>query len=160
MYRTLTLAVLLLVSACAPREIATHTAPAPPPTPVIDTETLIRAGCYRCLESAFAAAQASPQSAFQVAALLALRSKELGLPHGPWVARASEWLPPGDEWPLYLEIVNIVRIDPLSGDREEILNLTTAQRRPAATVELWREALKTGDASPLFRAYLGSDTGL
>ena len=148
------LAVLLFVSACAPREMATETAPAPQPMPVVDTDALIRTGCYRCLESAFEAAHASPQSAFQVAALLALRSKELGLPHGPWVARASEWLPAGGEWPLYLEIVDIVRIDPLSGDREEILHLTTAQRRPAATVELWREALKTGDASPLFRAYL------
>lgn len=76
------------------------------------------------------------------------------MPYAPWVARASELLPLGEEWALYLEIVNVVRIDPLSGDREEILNLTTGQRRPVATVESWREALKTGAASHLFRAYL------
>ena len=63
-------------------------------------------------------------------------------------------MPVGEEWQLYLEIVNVVRVDPLSGDREEILNLTTAQRRSAASVEQWREALKRGSASRLFRAYL------
>jgi tetratricopeptide (TPR) repeat protein len=148
------LALLLLVASCAPRDIVTETAPLPPPPPVVDTDALVRSGCYRCLESAFETARASRESAFQLAALLALRSKELGLPYAPWVERASELLPPGDEWPLYLEIVNVVRIDPLSGDREEILDLTLAQRRPVATVESWRESLKTGTASPLFRAYL------
>jgi tetratricopeptide (TPR) repeat protein len=153
-HRTAMLLVLLLAGGCAPRGVPPETPPPSSPAPVVDTDALIRAGCYRCLESAFEAAQVSPQSAFQIAALLALRSKELGLPYAPWIARASELLPLGEEWPFYLEIVNVVRVDPLSGDREEILNLTTAQRRPIATVELWREALKTGAASRLFRAYL------
>jgi tetratricopeptide (TPR) repeat protein len=148
------LLVIVLAAACAPPRITPKTTPMPSPEPVVDTDALIQAGCYRCLESAFDAAHASPQSAFQIAALLALRSKELGLPYAPWVTRASELLPLGQEWQLYLEIVNVVRIDPLSGDREDILNLTIAQRRPVATVELWREALKTGAASRLFRAYL------
>ena len=153
-HRAVTFLLLLVAAACTPRGVMPETAPTLPPAPVVDTDALIQPGCYRCLESAFEAAKTSPESAFQVAALLALRSKELGMPYAPWVARASELLPLGDEWRLYLEIVNVVRIDPLSGDREEILNLTTAQRRPVATVESWREALKTGTASRLFRAYL------
>jgi tetratricopeptide (TPR) repeat protein len=134
------------LTACARRTAVTQTTPT---SPTVDVDTLIRDGCYRCLESAFAA-----RPTFEIASLLALRSKELGLPYRPWVERASELLPAGEEWPLYLEIVNIVRIDPLSGDREEILNLTTAQRRPAATVLQWLNVLQGGTASPLFRAYL------
>jgi tetratricopeptide (TPR) repeat protein len=153
-HRAATLVVVLAAAACAPRGVVPEIAPTPLTAPVVDTDALVRSGCYRCLESSFEQAMTSPEAAFQVAALLALRSKELGLPYASWVARAAELLPFGEEWALYLEIVNVVRIDPLSGDREEILNLTTAQRRPVATVEGWREALKTGSASRLFRAYL------
>ena len=153
-HRAATLLVVLVAAACAPRRVVPDITPTAPSAPLVDTDALIQSGCYRCLETAFEGATTSPASAFQIAALLALRSKELGLPYAPWVARASELLPLGDEWALYLEIVSVVRIDPLSGDREEILNLTTAQRRPVTTVEAWREALKSGTASRLFRAYL------
>ncbi len=155
---------VLLFAGCAPgqRQVVIEPAPAPGVTATVDTDALIRSGCYRCLEAAFAtlldgARTSTPserEAAFQVAALLALRAKELGLPYAPWVARASELLPAGEEWALYLEIIGVVRVDPLSGDREEILNLTLAQRRPAATVEAWRAALERGTASRLFRAYL------
>ena len=163
MLRTAALVVVLLVTGCAaPRQGVIETAPAPRPAPTTDTEALIRSGCYRCLEAAFAtlddgartSAPLEREAAFQVAALLALRAKELGLPYSPWVAQASGLMPPGEEWPLYLEIVAVVRVDPQSGDREDILNLSIAQRRPEATVEFWREALEQGTASRLFRAYL------
>jgi tetratricopeptide (TPR) repeat protein len=151
------LLALLLTAACAPRASVPPPAPAPPPVVRPDTDALIRAGCYRCLESAFRDLDdvaGTPETAFQLATLLALRSKELGLPFDTWMDRARERLPEGDEWPLYLEIATVVRIDPLSGDREEIFNLTTAARRPTTTVEDWRERLRHGRASALFRAYL------
>ncbi len=153
---------MLVVAGCAPRHVPAAAPPAVVSSPVVDVDALLSTGCYRCLEAAFAALHEPPrtftpreaEAAFQLAALLALRAKELGLPYAPWVARATEVLPLGDEWTLYLEIVDVVRVDPLSGDREEILNLTTAQRRSAETVESWRKALEQGTASPLFRAYL------
>jgi tetratricopeptide (TPR) repeat protein len=141
-------ALVLLVTACAPRATVAPPAAAPAPPP-IDVDAAIREGCYRCLEQAFALA---PR--FDLAALLALRSKELGLPYQAWRERAAGLMPPGDEWPLYLEIVDVVRVQPQSGDREEILTLTVSQRRETATVDGWRETLKAGTASPLFRAYL------
>jgi tetratricopeptide (TPR) repeat protein len=136
------------MAACAPRAVVTQPV-ASPAAPRVDVDALVRDGCYRCLESAFAA-----RPSFEIAALLALRSKELGLPYRPWVDRAAALMPAGDEWALYLEIVNVVRIDPLSGDREEILNLTTTQRRRTEDVLKWIETLRTGAALPLFRAYL------
>ncbi len=163
MSKTALVVVMLVVAGCAPRQGGPAAAPASVPSaPVLDVDAVLSAGCYRCLEAAFATLQEQPrtstgrdrEAAFQLAALLALRAKEIGVPYAPWVARATEVLPPGDEWALYLDIVNVVRVDPLSGDREEILNLTTAQRRPAATVDSWRHALQQGTASPVFRAYL------
>ena len=143
--------LLLALAACAPRAaVGTVAVPTAPPAP--DLDTLIAVGCYRCLEEALP--QADSEGAFQIAILLALRAKELGLPYAPWLERAERDMPLGEEWPLYLEIANIVRVDPLSGDREAILTLTTSQRRPAATALEWIETLQTGRASPLLRAYL------
>jgi tetratricopeptide (TPR) repeat protein len=144
--------LVFLLTACAGRDAAVQ---AVPPAPPLDVEALIGTGCYKCLESAFATAEGtSPEAAFQVAVLLALRSKELGLPYAPWTARASDRMPVGAEWPLYLEIADVVRVDPLSGDREDILTLTATQRRSTETVTAWIDALQSGVASPLFRAYL------
>jgi tetratricopeptide (TPR) repeat protein len=143
--------VLLLAGCAPPRAVVAPAAPAPAALRP-DLDTLIAVGCYRCLEEAFP--QADGADAFQVALLLALRAKELGLPYTPWLAEAERLLPLGDEWALYLEIATVVRVDPLSGDREEILSLTTRQRRPAETVLMWIESLQDGTASPLFRAYL------
>jgi len=143
---------VLLLSGCAagtPRQIA---APAAPPPP--DIESLIEAGCYRCLEAGLEQAAGRRDVEFQLAILLGLRAKELGLPYQPWLDRARAAMPAGPEWPLYLEIAGVVRVDPLSGDREEILTLTTSQRRPAETVQGWRAALAGGTASAMFRTYL------
>jgi hypothetical protein len=78
---------LLLVS-CATRPVSrpARTLPIPP----VDVQTLVHRGCYRCLESAFVAAASTgnPEQAFEVALLLASRSKELGLPPEPWLAHA------------------------------------------------------------------------
>ena len=163
MGKTALVVFMLAAAGCAPRQVVPAAAPAAVVFPPgLDVDALLSTGCYRCLETALATLQDQPrtstaretEAAFQLAALLALRAKELGLPYAPWLTRASELAPLGDEWAMYLDVVEIVRVDPLSGDREEILNLTTAQRRPAATVDAWRKALEHGAASPLFRAYL------
>src|SRR5262249_57620495 len=61
---------------------------APDPSPLVKAAALMRRGCYRCLESAFdAVVGRSPEMTFEVAALLVLRSKELGLPPDLWLDR-------------------------------------------------------------------------
>lgn len=145
----------LSLTACASRAPVGPAAAAPAPAAPVDVDELIRVGCYRCLETAFATVEGrAPAAGFQVATLLVLRSKELGLPYTAWLTAAAKLAPPGAEWLLYLEIADVVRVDPLSGDREEILTLTASQRRAAETVEGWIEMLRRGEASPLFRAYL------
>lgn len=121
---------------------------------VADSGDLIGPGCYDCLVSALDEARSSTTATFEVAALLVLRSKELGLPFEAWLEQASTAMPPGAEWLSYLEIISLVRVDPLSGDREAILAATLQQRRRTATVVEWREALRSGTASRLFRTYL------
>lgn len=150
----LALLLVLFAAACGTRGPAAVQTTAASGAPAPDAETLIGDGCYRCLEAAFAHPQASVETRFQLAALLALRAKELGLPYTPWTARLAEMMPAGDEWALYREIVDVVRVDPLSGDREAIFTLTSSQRRPVDTVQQWIDALQSGTASPLFRAYL------
>ncbi|MBI4265020.1 MAG: tetratricopeptide repeat protein [Acidobacteria bacterium] len=146
------LACLLLTAACAARP----SAPLAPLAPSVDIDALIRRGCYRCLESAFAAAAASGADgqAFEAAALLVARSKELGLPPGAWLERALTVLPPGPEWSTYFDIVNTQEVDPLSGDRDALLTESFGRRRPSEVYARWRETLTTGPGSAVFRAYL------
>lgn len=143
----------LLTAACGRPPVAVRTAPAAT-APAVDADAIVENGCYRCLEEQMSRPALPGPVAFQVAILLAMRAKELGLPFQPWLDRAANVAPPGAEWQLYLEIADVVRVDPLAGDREEILSLTSRQRRPVDEVQRWRESLRTGDASPLFRSYL------
>src|SRR3954466_202184 len=84
------LLILLCVAGpgCASRKpvlsppLATAQAP-----PIVDVDALIRHGCFRCLERALAAAQG--ERAFEVAALLTMRAKELGLPYADYRQRAA-----------------------------------------------------------------------
>ena len=116
----------------------------------------MRQGCYRCLESAFNLASAAGlrEKVYETAVLLAARSKELGLDWGPWVARAHEALPPGAEWTIYLDVVEALQDDPLSGDRDVLLTEEFERRRPRDVYDRWRAALATAPGSPLVRAYL------
>ena len=145
-------AFILLTGACAARP---PVAARPPAQPVIDVEAQIRRGCYRCLESASTAASATgaTEKAFEVALLLAARSKELGLPPGLWLERALTILPPGPGWPAYFDIVSTQPTDPLTGDRD-VLAEALERRRPPATYDKWRAALREGPGSPMMRAYL------
>jgi hypothetical protein len=149
------IALALVSGACASRAPVPRAAPATRPEPApVDVTSLVRSGCFRCLESAFESARSSPEAAFQVALLLTLRAKELGLPFERWMGEATSAMPAGAEWQTYLEIASSVRIDPLSGDREAIMQTTLRQRRPTGTVLEWRAVLAGGHASPLVRAYL------
>ena len=90
------LILLVLVSAgCAakPRPVAI------PRVDLAPADALFDAGCYRCLEEAFAAYDGALRSpmppdgtrakAFATAILLAVREKEIGLDATPWIDRAS-----------------------------------------------------------------------
>ena len=88
---------------------------------------------------------------FEAAVLLALRSRELGLPFMEWMDRARALMPAGPAWETYLDIAASIPVDPLSADRDAIL---AVRRPPRATLDKWRDALKAGPASDVFRAYL------
>jgi tetratricopeptide (TPR) repeat protein len=147
----LVLASLLLTAACA----AAPPPKATPPSPTVNADTLIRRGCYACLEEAFTALSAggAGERAFETALLLVARSKELGLPSEVWLERAAALLPSGPEWTGYLEIVQSLRPDPLSGERE--LDTTDfARARRGDAWDMRRERLKSGPASAMVRTYL------
>ena len=139
-------------AACAARAPAAAVAPDPATRAQAEVNALIQRGCYHCLEGAYAAA--SESSAFEAALLLAARSKELGLPYEPWLERARAVIPAGPDWSDYLAIVQALRIDPLSEDRDAILTETLKYRATQQTVAGWRADLGTGAGSPVLRAYL------
>jgi tetratricopeptide (TPR) repeat protein len=145
--------VLIVCAACAkPRPVAPVATPA---RPVDDVAALIRHGCYRCLEQAYAKAVAigAQPLAFEAAALLTLRSKELGLPAGLWLDRARAIAATDSTLSLYVTIVEVISPDPLSDDREALFNIK-ARSTARASLATWREALRSGPTSDLFRAYL------
>jgi tetratricopeptide (TPR) repeat protein len=136
-------------------------APAPAAQTRIDIQSLVERGCYQCLERAFReAVEEAPAGALgsaqasEAAILLAARSKELGLPYESWLARAQAVLPPGPDWTDYIAIVRSLRIDPLSDDRDRILEETLADRATRETVAGWRADLAASAGSAAFRAYL------
>ena len=94
------------------------------------------------------------EQAFEAALLLVVRSKELGLPAGPWLQRAIAILPPGPDWAAYYGIVNALQPDPLSGGRDALATADFTRPRVGDAWDRWRERLKTGPASPIVRSYL------
>jgi tetratricopeptide (TPR) repeat protein len=147
-------------AACAARAPAAA-APAQTTRARIDITALIERGCYHCLERAYRQVleadaehvRLSPK-AFEVALLLAARSKELGLPFEPWLERARAVIPDGPDWSDYLAIVQALRIDQLSDDRDRILVENLKSRATTQTVAAWRADLTAGMGSAVFRAYL------
>ena len=69
-------------------------------------------------------------------------------------ARARAVMPAGPDWSDYLAIVEALRVDPLSGDRDAIFVDAFKSRASRETVAAWRADLGTGAGSPLLRAYL------
>jgi len=147
-------------AACAAKAPKAVAAPDTDPRLRADVNALIRRGCYNCLEEAYRRATATGEQAgaapqaFEAAVLLAARSKELGLPYEPWLGRARDAMPAGPDWPDYFAIVQALRIDPLSDDRDRILVDTLKYRATRETVAGWRADLTAGAGSPLLRAYL------
>ena len=151
MTRTLAFVLLGLVAACAVRPPA---ATGPTPPRVDDLEEAIARGCFRCLEQVYDVAQArgAPAHAFEAAALLVLRSKELGLPFQAWLERVRTLAAASGASPLVLAILEAAPVDPLT-DREGSLNVG-GRARARAAVSGWRQDLRTASGSEPFRAYL------
>jgi tetratricopeptide (TPR) repeat protein len=125
------------------------------PAADVGADALIRQGCYRCLERAFEEAQtrSATAQAFEAAALLALRSKELGLPADAWLDRARTLAGSDAEKSTYVDIVDTIPPDRLSESREALFDF--AQRRRAREMlTTWRDTLHDGGGSDVFRAHL------
>ena len=147
----LVLALILVGTSCASRQPLT-TAIQPVPS-TDDLSALIRHGCYRCLEEAFENAQArgAREHAFEAAALLVVRSKELGLPYDGWLELARTL---GDvrARPV-LTMIEALPPDAASGDPDAVLNMAGRVQARTSLTE-WRETLRTGPWSEVFRAYI------
>ena len=155
MPRTLvTFAFLLLVIGC--RAYQQPPASLPGLVQTADIEALVSRGCYRCLARAYdlAIERGARQHGFEAAALLVLRSKELGLSPAVWLERAATLAGDDGGWTMIVEIVAAIPLDPLSGDREAALAQGSRSSRAAALVPLWREALTSSGSSAIFRAYV------
>lgn len=149
----LVVAALVMATGCAARRPA-PVAAAPEPPRLDDITALIEQGCYHCLERAYeqAHARGAQQQAFESAVLLVLRSKELGLPFADWRAKARDEAPEGDASALYLTIADALPPDRLSEERYALFEI--GMRNVRNSVQSWREELRTGPASELFRSYL------
>ena len=90
--------------------------------------------------------------AFEAAALLVLRSKELGTPYGPWLERARALAAPDGSGAVVLAIVEAAPVDPLT-DREASLNVG-GRFTARASMAAWRQELQTAQGSVPLRAYL------
>ena len=155
----LVVVVAISAASCAARRVE----PSPQPVvaaaaPRIDIDALIRRGCFRCFEQALAAAQANGdrQQAFEAAALVVLRAKELGMPISERLETMRALMPSDPGWDILLGIVSVIPGDPLSGERYEPSSPDTfAQlRRVQLSLDTWRAALAEPPGSPLFRSYL------
>src|SRR4030095_9881941 len=114
MTRALPFVLALVFTACASR--LPPAAPTAASTAFAQTVyTLMRRGCYRCLEQAFEQAQrlGARTQAFEAAALLTLRSKELGLPSDSWLDRARELTSAEPSLSPYLDMIDVVPPDRL-----------------------------------------------
>jgi tetratricopeptide (TPR) repeat protein len=150
-YRAVFFALALTAASCASRA-PIASSPAVPQSHD-DVAALLRHGCYRCLEKAFAEAQArgARDLAFEAAALLVLRSKELGLPYAGWMDFAQSLA--GPESKPVLTMIEAMPLDPLSGDPDAVLNFS-GRIHARTSMSAWRDLLQHGPWSELFREYL------
>jgi tetratricopeptide (TPR) repeat protein len=150
------LALVGFLSACAARHAPVISEAAPAALPLVDVRPLIDRGCYRCLEEAFATAESQQQHdlAFEAAALLTMRSKELGMPWAAWQDEAAMLAATDLTRTQLMEMVNAIRPDILAGHREAMAANPQETMRIRRLVPAWRDALEHGGGSPPFRAYL------
>jgi tetratricopeptide (TPR) repeat protein len=147
------LGVLVTLAGCATHrpDVAARPASSAP----ADIERLIRQGCYRCLEQAFAEAEArgAATQAFEAAALLLLRSKELGLPTEPWLTHARARAAADPSLTPYLTMVQAIPPHAMSDDRDALFDVR-ARSQARSSLQAWRDSLHSGVASNVFRMYL------
>jgi tetratricopeptide (TPR) repeat protein len=161
------LVVVTLIAGCATTK--TPSVATPSSTSVGEGwAELIRRGCYRCLEQALADAEARARAgargaaaqAFEAAALLVLRSKELGLPTEPWLGRARTLAGADVTLAPYLRLVEAIPPHPMSDDRDALFDVR-ARTQARTSLAAWRETLQGGPAeteeghpTKVFRMYL------
>ena len=152
--------VLVLFAACVMLAGCGARRPAPAPTPTAsssadDAERLIRQGCYRCLEQAFAGAEkrGARTQAFEAAALLVLRSKELGLPTEPWLGHARSRAAADPSLTPYLTMVEAIPPHAMSDDRDVLFDVRS-RSQARSSLQAWRDSLRSGATSNVFRLYL------
>jgi len=152
--------VLVLFAACVMLAGCGARRPASAPTPTAsssadDAERLIRQGCYRCLEQAFAGAEkrGARTQAFEAAALLVLRSKELGLPTEPWLGHARSRAAADPSLTPYLKMVEAIPPQAMSDDRDVLFDVRS-RSQARSSLQAWRDSLRSGATSNVFRLYL------
>jgi tetratricopeptide (TPR) repeat protein len=148
------LGVVAMATGCAARRPVDRAATAAL-SPTEDVERLIRQGCYRCLEQAFAEAETrgAATHAFEAASLLVLRAKELGLPTEPWLTRARTRAAADASLSPYLTMVEAIPPHAMSDDRDALFDVRS-RTQARASLQGWRDALQSGPASSVFRMYL------
>jgi tetratricopeptide (TPR) repeat protein len=148
------LVALATLAGCAARR-PTDAPTSPAPAAAGDAAQLIRHGCYRCLEQAFADAEArgAATQAFEAAALLVLRSKELGLPPEPWLGHARARAAADPALTPYLTMVEAILPHAMSDDRDALFDVRT-RSQARTSLQAWRDSLHSGATSDVFRMYL------
>ena len=151
MTRHLQFVLVVFLAGCAARQPVVAV---PPPPAVDDIAAAIAHGCYRCLEQAYDVARARGVRplAFEAAALLVLRSKELGTPYEPWLERARALAAPDGSGAVVLAIIEAAPVDPLT-NREASLNVP-GRFQARASMAAWRQELQSAQGSVPLRAYL------
>ena len=143
-----------MVTGCATRKPA-EMPPAAEMPRTGDLEELIRHGCYRCLEQALAEAdrRGLATHGFEAAALLVLRSKELGLPTEPWLGRMRAQSAADASLAPYVTMVEAIPPHPMSENRDALFDVRT-RTLARNSLAAWRESLQDGATSNVFRMYL------
>lgn len=171
--RRLTLAAIGFLAAGLAGACAAHSVPRlPRPDPsVLETfaraETLVRTGCYQCLQDAAALYRAEAERAPEAPAawrrlvdtllLAAARERELGLGGGTSLQQAHDEaakLPPPADYGLFLDVVRTTPWKAGGVAREQLDTLFATFPMVARSWHVWRSRLLASAGSDLLSQYL------
>lgn len=140
---------------CAASTRHVQTAPPPAADDPQAVARLIERGCHACLVEAASLAdrRGDRQAALEASVLLALRAKQLGLAFTPWLDRARELAGTDADRATHLDIVDVLPQDRLGAERQGVFDVRK-RARAKTSIEMWRETLRAGTGSSLFRAVL------
>ena len=146
--RTVSILVLLALAACAPKGPSRQTL-----AELAKADTFLRDGCYSCLKEALAIyeRQKHAQGAFDAALLIAIRDKELGIPHESAMEYARQLVTPASQPVLAaaeLIIGETSGLDPI-----QRAALTGRGRPPIETDNAVRRALDLSFGKDLVATY-------